>query len=50
MRRKWRIFAYNLILELANEYEIDPAEILETWGFTKYERRKFYEWCNSSEI
>lgn len=48
MKRNWRLLTYNLILELANELEIDPAEILNDYGFSDREIKYFYKWCKEN--
>lgn len=50
MKRNWRLLAYNLILELSNELEIDPAEILNDYGFSDREIKYFYKWSNEYDI
>lgn len=48
--RNWRLLAYNLILQLSNELEIDPAEILNDYGFTDRELKNFYDFCRSIKL
>lgn len=50
IKRNWRLLTYNLILELSNELEIDPAEILKDYGFSDREMKYFNKWRNKYEI
>lgn len=49
-RRNWRYFSYLLLQQLANDYNVDVAEILQEYMLSDREIRNFYKYWGSYEI
>ena len=48
MKRNWRILCYNILMNYANELDIDVAELLSQFNLSSREIRYFYNWCDST--